>query len=103
MVLPADGPVAKGPTAIRELFAPLFADPGFEITWAPTGTEVASSGDFGYTFGDWRTSMPTAGGEGGEVSQSEGKYVTVWQRDQDGRWRVIVDIGNSRQVPVQVD
>lgn len=94
MVLPADGPIATGPSAIRELFAPLFAEPGFEISWAPVGAEVASSGDFGYTFGDWRTSMPTAGAE---VKEAEGKYVTVWRRDRDGRWRVLLDIGNTRQ------
>lgn len=94
MVLPAIGPVARGPNEIRELYAPLFADPDFEITWSPVGAEVASSGDFGYTFGDWQTSLP-AGGAGGQAKNEGGKYVTIWRREEDGRWRVILDIGNS--------
>ena len=96
MVLPKDGPVTKGPSAIRGLFAPMFADPGFEITWAPAGAEVAKSGDMGFTHGDWKTSVPSPGGE---VREAEGKYVTIWTRDSEGKWRVLLDIGNTQPAP----
>jgi len=92
-VLPADGPMVTGPSAIRDIFTPLFAQPGFEITWAPAGAEVATSGDLGYTYGHWKTSMPTVGAG---VEEAEGKYVTIWSRDSQGRWRVLLDIGNTQ-------
>lgn len=94
-VLPADGPMVTGPIAIRDLFTPLFSKPGFEITWAPAGAEVAASGDLGYTYGHWKTSMPTVGAG---VEEAEGKYVTIWGRDSEGRWRVLLDIGNTQPV-----
>ena len=93
MVLPENGPVATGHGAIRRLYAPLFEDPGFEISWAPSGAEVAASGDFGYTFGDWNSSVPASERT---FETSRGKYVTVWRRDAKGSWRVVADIGNTR-------
>lgn len=93
VVLPAEGPKVVGREAIRDFYAPLFAEPSFEMSWSPAGAEVAASGDLGVTFGDWNTSAGKAGTEAGE---SEGKYVTVWKRAGDGRWRVLADIGNTR-------
>lgn len=92
MVLPAEGPIAIGPEAIRDLFLPLFAEPTFEITWAPSGAEAARSGDFGFTFGDWKTSTESPDGD---LEQTEGKYLTVWRKGPDGKWRVLADIGNT--------
>lgn len=91
-VLPADGPITTGEEAIRDLFAPLFADPTFDMTWTPAGSEVSSSGDLGYTFGVWKTSA----GSPDNVEESEGKYVTIWRRGDDGRWRVALDMGNTQ-------
>lgn len=96
MVLPADGPIAAGREAIRDLFSPLFAEPSFDMTWVPAGSAVAASGDMGYTFGEWTTSTRTPGGD---LEHGEGKYVTVWRKGADGRWRVVADIGNRRQEP----
>jgi ketosteroid isomerase-like protein len=98
LVLPADGPVATGRSAIRSLFEPLFAKPGFEITWSPMGAEVAASGDLGYTYGDWRTSMAA---DNEEVTEAQGKYVTVWHREPGGRWQVLLDIGNTQGAAIQ--
>lgn len=96
MVLPADGPIAVGPEAIRDLFSPLFAEPSFDMTWVPAGAEAAASGDFGFTFGDWETT--TAAPET-DLEKAEGKYVTVWRKGADGKWRVLADIGNRKREP----
>ena len=100
MVLPKDGPIAAGGEAIRELFAPLFSQPGFDITWSPAGSNVASSGDLGYTFGTWKTSIEEPSGS---VQEAEGKNVTIWRREADGRWRVQLDMGNTQPTSSRVD
>ena len=48
--------------------------------------------DLGYTVGRYEARR---GGPGGEVSVSSGTYLTVWQRQSDGTWKVLADLGNS--------
>ena len=36
---------------------------------------------------------------GAIIFQSPSKYLTVWARHPDGRWRYILDGGNSRPLP----
>ena len=46
--------------------------------------EVISSGDLGYALGTVAVRIPS-----GRVLTT--KYATIWQRDNDGRWRLAVD------------
>jgi ketosteroid isomerase-like protein len=85
------GQVVSGPDSIRAHVTPWFADAAFSLTWEPTFAEVATSGDLGYTYGRYqsrgRDSM-------GNAVTGAGWYVTVWRRDEDGTWKVALDIGN---------
>jgi ketosteroid isomerase-like protein len=58
--------------------------------------EVAASGDLGYGLGTVRLRIPRVGGPEREVTF---KYATIWRREGDGRWRLVVDISN-RNPPV---
>jgi ketosteroid isomerase-like protein len=86
-MLPAAGEVVKGTVAIREAMAPAFANPEFRLIWSPLGAGVAESDDLGYTYGTYESF------DGGS-EPTRGKYVTIWKRDEGGRWRVVLDIGN---------
>jgi len=84
---------AVGHEAIREVMTPLFAKPGNRLAWRPTDAEVAASGDLAYTIGRWE--MFVQDESGAEVSAGTGNYVTIWRKQDDGSWKVAVDIGNS--------
>ena len=63
--------------------------PGF-LTWEPRRAEA--SGDLGYTWGDYKLQSRS---EGGQAKMRTGKYVSIWKRQPDKSWKVIVDTGNS--------
>ncbi len=108
-MFPAGGPIVTSKEAIRALMAPAFANPTFSLTWQPAGAEVSRSGDLGYTYGtfeskrndaDRKPSQNKAGSSGKESLAGKpvihrGKYVTIWRKDADGSWKVVVDIGNQ--------
>jgi len=61
---------------------------GVQLTWEPTLARVAVAGDLGWTTGPFRV-------EPGEASEPAllGYFVSVWKRQTNGRWKVIVDLG----------
>jgi len=82
---------AAGREAIREAMIPTFADSSVELRWAADTAVVAASGELGYTFGRWQLVLKTAAGDS---VAGRGNYVTIWQRQSDGTWKVAADIGN---------
>jgi quercetin dioxygenase-like cupin family protein len=67
------------------------ATPGFSLQWTPGKGDVSASGDLGYTAGTYASTM------GGASEQ--GKYVTVWKKQSDGKWKVSDDIFNADAAP----
>ncbi len=61
-----------------------------KLEWAPELAEVAASGDLGYTSGPWRYTP-----EGADKPAAFGHYFTVWRKDKDGAWKVLIDHGVS--------
>ena len=64
-------------------------DDGWALDWEPAHAEASVDGSLGWTWGRYalyRIETPQA--------RQTGKYLTVWRRDRDGRWRVSADIGN---------
>lgn len=91
-LLTANAPTTTGRDAIRKAFIDLFASAGFSLDWALTGADVSKSGDLGYTVGTYQMTVP---GPKGQLLSDKGKYVTVWKKQADGSWKVVIDIGNS--------
>ena len=56
------------------------------LTWAPSFADVAASGDLGYTWGRYEYA------ESGKIVE-RGTYVTVWRRQANGGWKVVLDGG----------
>lgn len=68
------------------------AEGGFvSLTWMPERAEVSSGGDLGYTLGTYRS---TGRGPDGAEMVSSGMYVSIWRRQEDGSWKVEMDLGN---------
>jgi ketosteroid isomerase-like protein len=83
-----------GRVAIRDLMAPELADTTVSLTWRPMSVEVSSNGNLGYTIGRWeRTSRVNPG-----APVRHGSYVTIWRKQGDGTWKVVLDIGNADPV-----
>ena len=89
-------PLAVGRAAVLGAWAELFKEGGPGLTWRPTTSYVAGSGDLAYTEGEF---LSTARGADGKEATRSGKYVTVWRKQLDGQWRAVVDIGNRSPGP----
>ena len=85
-----DSPLVQGRQELVQRWTRLLTDPALKIEWKPIYARVASSGDFGYTIG---VSQITRTGEQGNRQVSTGKYVTIWQKQADGSWKVVHDSG----------
>lgn len=79
----------RGRNAIRGAVAYLDR-PGVALRWEPERADIAASGDLGWTTGPWRLRQD---GPAGPVS-ARGRYVSIWRRQPDGSWKVVMDLGN---------
>jgi ketosteroid isomerase-like protein len=60
------------------------------LTWAPVGADV--SGDIGYTYGTYEFHGKDKDGVG---IVDYGKYTSIWKRQKDGSWKIVLDMGNG--------
>lgn len=61
------------------------------LQWEPQAGDVAASGDIGYTTGPSARTDNTS--ENTPVTY--GQFFSIWKKQSDGSWKVIVDIGTS--------
>lgn len=78
-----------GDAAIRDAMAGFLADTTVSFTWEPVRADAAASGDLGYTIGTYEIRARTEG-----ELLDHGMYLTVWERQTDGTWKVAADIGS---------
>jgi ketosteroid isomerase-like protein len=69
---------------------------GTSLAWTPVKADMAASGDLGYTYGNY---VFTARDKEGKLVSSYGKYTSIWKKQKEGRWKVVVDVGNSSPDP----
>lgn len=93
-IVPDAGEI-RGSDAIRKLMAPL-DDPANKLTWTPLRADIAASGDLGWTTGTYvsTTTLPD-----GTTTERDGRYVTIWRKQADGSWKVVMDLGNPTERP----
>jgi ketosteroid isomerase-like protein len=67
-----------------------------QLVWTPVDADISSAGDLGYTSGTFefhsydKNGMPTV---------DYGKYTSIWKKQSDGRWKVVLDMGNASPAP----
>lgn len=59
------------------------------LSWAPNFADVSANGLLGYTTGNWEF-RPNGKGD---TPSAYGEFITVWQRQPDGPYKFVVDIG----------
>ena len=71
-------------------------DKNNRLTWSPVHADMAASGDLGYTYGTYEFRSI---GKDGKPTVEDGKYVSIWKKQKDGSWKVVMDMGNSSPRP----
>jgi ketosteroid isomerase-like protein len=79
---------AWGPDAIRADAFPPPAEHSF--LWEPVEGDVAESGDLGFSVGIATERLRATGEVLGYT-----KYLSIWKRQNDGRWRFVFDAGSA--------
>ena len=62
------------------------------LTWTPVGADISSSGDLGYTYGTYEFRSKD---KDGKPVVDHGKYTSIWKKQKDGSWKVVLDMGNA--------
>jgi ketosteroid isomerase-like protein len=85
----ADDAVIFAPSAVngKKFWREAKEDPA--ITWRPTFASISRSGELGYTTGPWESSKARDIQKPGAF----GHFVTIWQKNKDGVWKVALDVG----------
>jgi len=66
------------------------------LTWSPVHVDISTSGDLAYSFGNYEFRSI---GKDGKPSIEHGKYTTIWKKQKDGKWKVVLDMGNANPEP----
>jgi len=61
------------------------------LGWEPEVVEIARGGDLGYTTGAWEFRDKPS-----DTETAFGQYVTLWKKQLNGTWLVLIDVGSVR-------
>ncbi len=92
MQLPEGSLPIYGRTAIYETMK----GDHYDLLWTPVKAEVARSGELGWTWGKY---VVVVRNDDGTETKMFGKYLNIWRKQADGKWKVIVDMGNASPSP----
>lgn len=92
------------PTTTREAYlkrpAPAAVPPPpVTLYWEPVFADVSRAGDLGYTTGPYRLSDRSAE----RRPARHGYYFSIWKRQADGAWKVILDVGIQTPAPDEAE
>jgi ketosteroid isomerase-like protein len=63
-----------------------------QLVWTPVGADISASGDLGYTWGTYEFRSKD---KDGKPIVEHGKYTSIWKKQKDGSWKVVLDMGNA--------
>ena len=88
--MPPNAPSATTKEAIRKIWKDLLTDAN--ISWKRKNVEVTQSGDLAFSSGTYEVTLnyPT-----GTPVNDRGKYLEVWKKQADGKWKCVADAWNS--------
>jgi len=72
------------------------SDSTYKLTWKPSYAKIATSGELGYTYGIWEVEILVGENKG---KTAEGTYATVWEKNEKGEWKFVLDTGNDGLKP----
>jgi uncharacterized protein (TIGR02246 family) len=90
-LLGPNAPIASDKAGIRAAWASLLG-PDTSLSWQASKVEVSRSGDLAYVQGVYQMTSKDARGK---TTADNGKFVEVWKKQADGKWKTVADIFNS--------
>jgi ketosteroid isomerase-like protein len=84
-------PSVEGKLNLRQYYRGLFARRDIALDWTPERAEMFKSGIVGYSSGKYTLSFTNY--QGTPVKET-GTYLTVWQKQPDGKWKVLAHFSN---------
>ena len=57
------------------------------MIWKPMASDVAKSGDLGYTYGISKFESPSG------IKKSN-SYLRIWKKNKEGNWKIVLDLAN---------
>ncbi|WP_419804070.1 YybH family protein [Terriglobus sp.] len=60
----------------------------YQLTWQPEYAQMGPSADMGYTWGHYEGNSKD---RNGNPVKTSGRYMTVWKKTPDGKWKVALD------------
>jgi ketosteroid isomerase-like protein len=88
-----------GADEIRQAMEPAFHDSSFSLRWHPVKAEIMMSGVLGYTVGRYERFRRN---KEGKLMKSTGSYTTIWKKQPDGSWKIVLDTGNADGPPAEI-
>ena len=64
----------------------------YQLTWTPEGARTSAAGDMGFTWGHYDG---VSKDRDGNAVKTSGRYMTVWKKQPDGSWKVVLDASNE--------
>ncbi|MGB6676623.1 MAG: DUF4440 domain-containing protein [Terriglobales bacterium] len=89
--LPNGADMFRGKESIAKTMG-FLDDKNNHLTWTPVYADMAASGDLGYTYGTFEFRSKN---KNGKPTVEYGKYASIWKKQKDGSWKVVMDMGNS--------
>jgi ketosteroid isomerase-like protein len=83
------------PVPGRKVYDAAADDSPVLLTWEPAYAEVSPAGDLGYTTGPYQVKDKSKPGD----PTRYGHYVSLWQKQPSGLWKVVVDVGIRHPQP----
>jgi ketosteroid isomerase-like protein len=90
---PAAVVFAPGPVNAVRFYQGRPATSPARLSWEPSVAVVTAEGDLGWTSGPWQWRSDSLQAQ----PEATGTFVTLWRRQADGTWRVVLDTGVSHE------
>ncbi len=73
----------------------------YKLNWLPEGARMGPGGTMGFTWGHYTSESKDTEGR---TVKKDGRYITIWKRMPDGKWKVALDasaddVADLSQVP----
>ncbi len=91
VLLPANAPAVHGKAAIQQFWSGMLSSAKMRVTLTPD--TVLQSGDLATEVGHYDLDINSG------AARDKGKYSVTWRRQDDGKWRIVVDMFSSDSPP----
>ena len=86
----AAGQVLNGKPAILEAWSGFFGEGAPKMEWHPETVVVRTGGKLGLSKGPYTLTVKAADGS---ESVQQGQFISIWEWQEEGGWRIIFDSG----------